>query len=265
MLLPCRNVVALLIPALFFFLCVSLCHGVTPPVPDVPTGRIMDLAGIIDGPTEEKLDRVLTELEEKTGAQMVILTVASLDGEEINTFSLRFAEKWELGAGGKDNGLLLTVAVKERKYRFEVGYGLESVLPDSLVGSIGRDNLVPYFKAGEYSRGVAAATAAVLDILAEHYQIRFTSTGLPRPQTGSNDDDTIAAFLFFLGFVIFLILQIRRSRRREARGGKRRKTIPGVIPGGWMGSGGFGGGSGGFGGFSGGGGGFGGGGASGGW
>ena len=69
---------------------------------------------------------------------MVVLSINSLEGEPIEKFSLTTAEKWALGQKGKDNGVLITIAVQDRKYRIEVGYGLEAVLPDSLVGSIGR-------------------------------------------------------------------------------------------------------------------------------
>ena len=263
--------IRLIAPAiLLVFLLIKGAVAATPPPPAQPTGRVMDLAQIIDAETEEKLTRALREMEEKTGVQMVILTIAGLDGEDINTFSLRMAEQWKLGQKEKDNGLLFTIAVRERKYRFEVGYGLESVLPDSLLGTIGRQELVPLMRQKQYSQGIAKATMAILNILAAHYQVELTDEGLPAPGPAGEDDDTIGAFLFFLFFFVFLFFQMRRTWRRGTGTSKGRRrsgpsSSPYIYPGGWVGGGGFGRGSGGFGGFSGGGGGFGGGGASGGW
>ncbi len=241
-----------------------ICCAATPEPPAVPNGHVVDLAKIISSETSKDLTGLLLELEEKTGVQLVILTVAGLDGEDIETFSLRIAEKWKLGEKGKDNGLLFTIAVKDRRYRFEVGYGLEGVLPDSLVGSIGRKSLVPHFKKGNYSQGITEATGTLLTTLASSYGIQLTGAEKLLPGNVDGDDDTIATFVFFLFFIAFIFIQMRRSRRNSTSG-RRSGTPPIFIPGGWSGGGGFGGGSGGFGGFSGGGGGFGGGGASGGW
>ena len=108
-------------------------------IPDKPQKYVVDLAGIVDDATENRLNGYLQELEQKTTAQMVVLTILSLEGESIEDFSITIAhDKWKLGQKGKDNGLLFLISVKDRKYRIEVGYGLEGVLPDSLVGSIGR-------------------------------------------------------------------------------------------------------------------------------
>ncbi len=144
-------------PALFFvlllllFTAASAVHAVE--IPPLPPGPVVDLAGIIDDSVRAKLDRYLRELEQKTSAQMAILTVNSLQGQSLEEFSITIAhDKWKLGQKGKDNGILLLIALKERKYRIEVGYGLEGILPDSLVGSIGRQYLVPYFKKGDFFR-----------------------------------------------------------------------------------------------------------------
>ncbi len=149
-------------------------HASTPPVPCSPPERVVDLADIIEPALEGQLVAALRELEEKTTAQMVILTVTSLDGEAIESFSLHVAEQWKPGQKGKDNGLLLTVALKERKYRFETGYRLESVLPDSLLGSIGREKMGPFFKEGQYGEGIAAATKEILALLAKHDQAQLS-------------------------------------------------------------------------------------------
>ncbi len=156
---------------IFFFLAVILTcpavssAGVT--VPDKPYNHVVDLAEIIDDGVEANLNGYLLELEQKTTAQMVVLTIVSLEGESLEQFSLEVAHnKWKLGQKDKDNGVLLLVSLQDREYRFEVGYGLEGILPDSLAGSIGREYLVPYFRQGDYSTGIFTAVLAVIRIIA---------------------------------------------------------------------------------------------------
>ena len=250
-------------PAVFLailFLCLvvgSVSHATS--VPEKPLRYVVDLAGMIDDATENRLNGYLRELEQKTTAQAVILTIPSLEGESIEDFSITIAhDKWKLGQKGKDNGVLLLISQKDRKYRIEVGYGLEGVLPDSLVGSLGRNLLVPYFRKGDYSTGIFTAAIAIADKIAEASGVKIE--GMPTikysTQTAEKSEpaslfNTIitVAFLIVLGILfiknprLFLMLLLFSSM-----GGRR---------------GSWGGGGGGFGG--GGGGGFGGGGASGGW
>lgn len=235
-------------------------------IPAKPYNHVVDLAGIIDDNTETALNRYLLELEQKTTAQMIILTITSLEGQSIEDLSIDIAhKKWRLGQKGRDNGILLLVSLQDRKYRFETGYGLEGVLPDSLLGSIGRQYLVPYFQKGDYSNGIAAAALVVITTIARDAGVEIS--GMPRLQTrassrGTRGKPTLPGIIFGILFLIgVLYLLIRHPRlllfliMANLLGGGRR--------GGWGGSGGFGGGGGSFGG--GGGGGFGGGGASGGW
>jgi uncharacterized protein len=262
--MPLRNRPAFfLLILVFLFSATTLCRGTS--VPERPGNYVVDLAGIIQPAVETKINRLLEELEQKTTAQMAVLTVDSLQGRSIEEFSISIAhDKWKLGQKGKDNGILLVVAVEDRKYRIEVGYGLEAVLPDSLIGSIGRDFLVPFFSKGDYSTGIYKATLAVVQKIAANAGVTISgmpNAKIPYPSEGKEKSfgvfGKIASLLFFL--VIF-ILFIRNPRLflayllLSSMGGRRNH---------WGGTGGgFGGG---FGGFSGGGGGFGGGGASGSW
>jgi len=229
-------------------------------VPDRPTAYVMDLAGVINDNVEVTLNRYLRELEEKTSSQMVVLSIDSLEGESIEDLSIRIAhDKWKLGQKGKDNGVLLLIAIQERKYRIEVGYGLEGVLPDSLAGSIGRQYLVPYFKKGDYSTGILTASLAVISEVASDAGVEIT--GMPSIKNRSRNRITpgkpsLASKILSIIFVIGLIYMFIRHPRllmllvmMSMMGGGRRG-------GSFGGSGGFGGGGGG---------GFGGGGASGGW
>ena len=252
----------LIIPICLFL--VTASFAVVPPIPQTPSHYVVDLAGIINDDVELRLDRYLQELEQKTTAQVVVLTIISLEGESIEEFSISTAhEKWKLGQKNKDNGVLLVVALKDRKYRLEIGYGLEGILPDSLVGSIGRKYLVPYFQKGDYSTGLYGATLALISEIASSEGVEIT--GMPklerrayygRSPVGGGILSAIFAILFFIGAIILFIKHPRLFLfllLASSIGGRR---------GGWSSGGGFGGG-GSFGG--GGGGGFGGGGASGGW
>lgn len=253
---------------LVLFLSASLCLAAAASaeiaIPVSPRNHVVDLAGIIDANVETGLNRYLLELEQKTTAQMIILTIKTLEGESIDDFSLKVAhDKWKLGQKGKDNGMLLLVSLKERKYRFETGYGLEGLLPDSLVGSIGRQYLVPYFKKGDYSGGITAAALVVINTIADDAGVKIA--GMPRfkRQSASHSrtrakKPTLMGSIFSVLFIIGLIYLFIKNPRLFMF-----LMIMTMSGGGRRGGGGFGGGGGSFGG--GGGGGFGGGGASGGW
>ena len=262
MLLKCKSIIFLVF-VLFFF--TTIQPGLADKIPAKPANPVVDLAGIIDDAVETKVNRFLRELEGKTSAQMAILTVKSLEGQTIEDFSLAVAhDQWKLGQKGKDNGVLLVVALNPRKYRIEVGYGLEGALPDSLVGGIGREYLVPYFKKGDYSTGIYSATIVIANEIASDAGVKIS--GMPAVQKtspikkGNRAGGPFGKIISLVFFLIMLIIFIKNPRSflalllLSSMGGRR---------GPWSGSGGgFGGGGGGFGG---GGGGFGGGGASGGW
>lgn len=252
------------VSALVFILCLLSCSlgvrtfAATPEPPPLPPNYVVDLAGIIPDDRKARLDEYLGELQRKTTAQFVILTVESLDGEPIDLFSLRTAhDKWRLGQKGKDNGVLLTVSVKDRKYRFEIGYGLEGALPDSLVGTIGRDYLVPYFRKGDYGSGIFEASLVVVNAIAAQEGVEVVGMQTPEkgyPESGRKPGlpDAVFGVIFLLGVLYLFIAHPRLLfllLMSSSIGGRR---------GGWSdgGGGGFGGGGGG---------GFGGGGSSGGW
>ncbi|MGD9106733.1 MAG: TPM domain-containing protein [Desulfobacterales bacterium] len=234
-------------------------------IPERPLKYVVDLAGIVENATESKLNGYLQELEQKTTAQLVVLTIKSLEGQSIEDFSIKIAhDKWKLGQKGKDNGVLFLISVTDRKYRIEVGYGLEGVLPDSMVGSLGRNFLVPLFRKGEYSKGIFLTAVAMANEIAVDAGVKIQ--GMPtvnrRAQPTIKDKPGgLLHTIMTIGFLIIIgILFIKNPKLFlmlllfSSMGGRR---------GAWGSGGGFGGG--GFGSFGGGGGGFGGGGASGGW
>jgi uncharacterized protein len=149
-------------------------------LPDLPMPEyyVDDLAHVMNPDHTQRLNGILQELEQKTGIQYIVLTVPSTGGVPIEDYSIHLAhDVWKLGQKGKDNGLLFTLALQDRTYRFEVGYGLEGYLTDRFTGQVGRDILVPYLKKGQYSQGIYEVTLAVVQKIARETGV--TLTGLP--------------------------------------------------------------------------------------
>src|SRR5207245_3169065 len=141
-----------------------------------PSGYVSDLAGVISPDARTRLEALCTELEQKTGAQMAIVTVQSLEGESVENYAVDLFK--QLGVGGKkDNrGVLLLVATNERKYRIEVGYGLEPVINDARAGDTGRA-MVTYLRANDYGTATVVATHQLAKYLADDAGV--TLNGLP--------------------------------------------------------------------------------------
>ena len=126
---------------------------------------VNDTAGVMSPSAQQALtDRIKTH-EGKTGNQIVVLTIPSLEGEDIEGYAVRVFESWKPGKKGKDNGILVVVATKDRRMRIEVGYGLEGTLPDSAAGEIIRTAMAPQFKKGDYSGGIDAGVTAIITLL----------------------------------------------------------------------------------------------------
>lgn len=227
-----------------------------------PAGAVNDFAGLLNSAEQQELEQNLRSFFDRTGAAVVVATFDSLAGIPIEDFGVGLFEKWKIGKKGLDNGLLIVIAKAEKKIRFEVGYGLEPVLPDGRCGEIIRTEMAPHFKSGDYSGGIFTGVAAVEEIL-DHY---FATGELPKPASGPADWLPVILVIFAGGIVLFFVIT---AARKGAVSGYRSRGVWGGFwwggygGGGWGGGGGHGGFGGGFGGF--GGGSSGGGGATGGW
>jgi len=251
-----RTLIVLLVAALWAGAALAALNF--PPL----TGRVVDQAKILSPLTAADLERKLADLEQKSGIQLVVATVPSLGGQEIEPYANELFRAWKLGEAKKNNGVLLLIAPKEHRVRIEVGYGLEGTLTDAISSLIIANAITPRFKAGDFNGGV---TRGVDDIITALTTDSAEWKPKPTDMRAEHDAsllDTLAPFLIFL-FIMFVISRMGR------RGGGGNVIF---IPTGMGRGGGFGGGFGGGGGFSGGGGGFsggggssGGGGASGGW
>jgi len=223
------------------------------------TARVTDTAGLLAPRERGQLESRLEAYERASGHQFTLLTVSTLDGEPIEQFAVRVGEQWKLGKKGVDDGLILILAVADRKSRIEVGYGLEGEIPDALASRVIRNVLTPHFKSQRYFDGVDATFTQLMRAAGGEVDAPApVKKQKPQARRGMNLVPFLALALLFLFFV-----------GRGGGGGLTGALLGSVLSGGFnrRGGGSFGGGSfgGGGGGFGGGGGGFGGGGASGDW
>ena len=239
-----------------------------------PQGYVNDFAGVLSASAKEKLTALCAEVDRKAGAQIAIVTVSSLGGEPIEQFSIELATQWGIGPKQQARGALILLAPTDRKYRVEVGYGLEPILPDGKVGGFGRE-MTPLLQRNDYDGAVTLITERIASVIAADRGVTLeTATGPPAPSPESGRPlFPMSSIVWLLIFVIFLFSPVLGFILRLFFGGSvgpRRHGGPWMggtgYGGGSWGGGGFGGGGGGGGGFGGfGGGSFGGGGASGSW
>jgi uncharacterized protein len=262
--------------AVFAFAAIALACVAASAAPTFPelTGQIVDTAGLLSPEDRTAILADLQALEQKSTDQLVVVTVPSLQGYEIEDYGYQLGRHWGIGQKGKDNGILLIVAPNERKVRIEVGRGLEPIVTDLMSKIIIENAILPEFRRGNYGAGIRAGVRDIKDtLLGDAEAVKERARGLDH----GDGPDWLGLLLIAVWIAIFLYILYAQSRyaaqqsqgvgrnaqrRRARRSGNDDGFI--VFPGG--GSGGWGGGwSGGGGGWSGGGGGFGGGGGSGSW
>jgi uncharacterized protein len=258
-------------------------------LPPRPTGPVYDGASIISPGEEELLDRRLRDYNRTTGRAVIVATVPSLDGQEIEPYAQQLAERWDIGGKETENGLLFLIAPNDRRMRIHTARGLQERMTDIMSGRIIRDVVTPKFKSGDLSGGIADGVNAILvqlDMDPAQAKAIEEAERARRAQMAKDAAPAIAGVVFWIiMIVIFAVVFGRRARGRHYRGRGVGGAVGNVLmwtainaamnsgrsSGGssWGGSGGGGwsggGGGGGFGGFGGGGGGFNGGGASGSW
>ncbi|SIO07452.1 uncharacterized protein SAMN02745824_2850 [Parasphingorhabdus marina DSM 22363] len=262
---------------LAFLLLVSPAHAQT--FPEL-TGRVVDQANLLDPAQEADLTARLEALEMQSNRQMVVATINSLEGYDIESYGYQLGRTWAIGQDGegeteKDNGVILLVAPNDRKVRIEVGYGLEGIMTDALSSIIIQNDILPQFRNGNMAGGImAGADRITTQLTLPEDEARLLAQEAGQRASSRSDDGENVGLIIFWAFVLifFVIIPMIRARKggKRYRGGAGPVVIWGGGSSGWGSSSGgssWGGGGGGFGGggFSGGGGSFGGGGASGGW
>jgi uncharacterized protein len=175
------------------------------------TGRVVDQAGILNADIRGDLADKSKDLEEKSGIQLVVATVTSLQGSDIETYANELFRTWKLGQAQKNNGVLLLVAPNEHKVRIEVGYGLEGTLTDAVASVIISSAIVPRFKTGDFPGGIERGVGGILDVLGGD-----TADWQPQPAVRRDDPSVLWALIPIIlsfGFVFvvhFIGIGIRR-------------------------------------------------------
>jgi uncharacterized protein len=172
-----------------FALLVALAGAANSSVPEL-TGRVVDAAGVLSSGTVAGLTEMLARHEAETGNQVVVLTVPSLGGEDIESYADRVFRAWALGQRGTDNGVLVLVAPADRQMRIEVGYGLEGELTDSRAARLIRNVFTPHFRNGDYDAGILSGVSALVNTIEGTYE----------PEESGEDD------LGFFGRLMFGLL-----------------------------------------------------------
>ncbi len=139
-------------------------------IPPRPEGYVTDRAGLLRLETKDRLEAILRAYEVKTTNQIVVAIFPSLEGESIEDFSIRLAEKWKAGQKGRDNGVIFLIFANDRKMRLEVGYGLEGALPDAKAGQILSSVVAPYFSESDFERGILAGVDAIIEATQEEFK-----------------------------------------------------------------------------------------------
>lgn len=182
---------------LFFYFGSSLVAA-APNFPNL-TSRVVDNAQLLTPQAKHDLETRLAKYEQTTTNQVVVLTLPTLNGYDIEDYGYQLGRRWQIGQKGKNNGVILIVAPKERKVRIEVGYGLEPVITDLISNQIIQTVILPSFKKGEYQKGIIEGTQSILDVLGGK---TITKT---KDKTQTSSKYGWLEWLFFLLIIIFFI------------------------------------------------------------
>ena len=167
-----------------------------------PTDYVNDFAHVLDSGTIAQLDDICQQLDHKAQAQIAIVTINTIDGADVVSYSVDLYQKWGIGTKGKDRGVLILLAVQDHHYWITVGYGLEGILPDGKVGGFGRE-AVPLLKQNDYNGAVSLMTARVSDVIAKDAGIELTGA---RPQMPAEPQAEPGSGLSVGGIVLLVIV-----------------------------------------------------------
>jgi len=170
---------------------------------EVPTlkGRVNDYANMISPAAQQQLEQTLARLEQSDSTQIVVLTIDSLEGDALEPFSIRVAEKWKIGQKGVDNGALLLVSKQDRKIRIETGYGLEGTLTDLVAGRIIDNIIMANFKKGDFDRGFVDGVNAMVGVVKGEFSSEDIAKREPAGSGGK-----LGNFIIFAVIILIMVL-----------------------------------------------------------
>jgi uncharacterized protein len=215
-----------------------------------PTGHVNDFAGVMQSGTRQQLENILSEFKTKTGVEIVVAAVADMGGLDESTYAVELFKEWGIGSLERNDGLLVLVAVKERRLRIEVGYGLEHVITDGTAGQIRDQYMTPHLRNNDWDSGIAQGALAAATLIARDkgYELSDLITGVSaqRPAgSGRRQQQSSPLQLIFM-IVVFIFLMSTRFGRTllmgmligSMLGGGRRSHYGGGFGGGFSGGGG---------------------------
>lgn len=183
-----------------------------------PTGYVTDLAGAIGAAKKASLEALCTELEQKTGAQLAIVTVRSLDGQSVEYYAVDLFRQLGIGSKKDNRGVLLLLAPNDRKYRIEVGYGLEPVINDARAGDAGRA-MVPFLRQGDYGGAVETGAWQLAKYIADDSNVTLSGQPPVTRVRHSRNGGGIGIFWVIVGLIILFSVLGRSSGTRPRGGG----------------------------------------------
>lgn len=195
----------------------AACATAAPQIPPKPTAAagiyVQDYAQVLSAEDKRRLLSIGQELDNKTTAQLAVVTVKTLDGQPIEDYALSILREWGIGSKEKNNGALIVVAVQDRRSRIEVGYGLEGLLTDGLTGRIQDQAMIPYFRKGNYAAGIVNGYAVTASLIAKDAGVQLTSINseqiaVPAKTTNNTDQEYPLWLKLLIGAGIVLLLII---------------------------------------------------------
>ena len=176
---------------------------------------VNDYADLLNEETKEYIIKTNKDLYSKTGAQIVVVTIPSLEGNSLEDYATKLFRSFGIGDKTKNNGLLLLLALKERQFRVEVGYGLEGVLPDAKTGRIQDEYIIPYLKQDNWNEGIKNGFSAFLDIIANEYNVDVgAETAIAVQNTQDTQLYTMAFMISFISLFVGVILGLLEHRKK---------------------------------------------------
>lgn len=180
-----------------------------------PEGYVSDFARVVDPASRDSIEALARELREKTGAELAVVTLPDLGGDEIEPVSVDLFQAWGIGKKGTDEGVMILLASKERRVRIEVGYGLEGILPDGLCGSIIRRVMAPELAAGRIGSGLLRGAAAVAGVIAKDRGVTITGAA---PAADGQDEGSDHQGIFWIALFVAVMLSVIFRARATRRG-----------------------------------------------
>src|ERR1700693_6525744 len=169
-----------------------------------PTNYVNDFAGVLNSATVTQLNALCQQVEQKAHAQIAVVTVKSVDGQDVVSYAVALYQKWGIGAKGKDRGVLILIATQDHKYWTTVGYGLEGILPDGKVGGFGRE-MVPLLRSGDYAGAVTLITSRIATVIAQDAGVTLDNQPQIRPAAHRRQNSPGAGTVIVLAFIFFFI------------------------------------------------------------